>query len=367
MVSKTICLNMIVKNESGIIQRCLSSVKGVVDSWVIADTGSTDGTQKVVEEFMKDIPGRLIECEWVNFEVNRNQALDAARNRADYILVIDADDILEISEEFDKSSLTADAYTVFCSDPIVDSYRLLMVNNDPRWRWSGVLHEELVHPCHVRGQILKGVKKNGQFRGGHRAKDPENYLKDIAILERELQKDPQNPRTVFYLAQSCAAAYENRKAIQYYEKRAAMGGFKDEVFWSFYFIACLKDNLNLDSADVIKSYWRAYEFDPSRAEPLCFLARYLLKTGNPALAYLAARVAASLSRPKTFFYVQREVYDYASLLYFAYSQHLLDRFDDAAQSYRKLLASGSLPKEERARVERVLARCIQKQPIRVCG
>jgi glycosyltransferase involved in cell wall biosynthesis len=44
--AKSVCLNMIVKNESKVIERCLRSVKGCIDYWVIVDTGSTDDTQK---------------------------------------------------------------------------------------------------------------------------------------------------------------------------------------------------------------------------------------------------------------------------------------------------------------------------------
>ena len=44
VVTKKIALCMIVKNEEKIIERCLSSVLPLIDSWVIVDTGSTDGT-----------------------------------------------------------------------------------------------------------------------------------------------------------------------------------------------------------------------------------------------------------------------------------------------------------------------------------
>jgi len=86
---KTICLNMIVKNESKVITRCLESIKPILDYWVILDTGSTDGTQQIIKNFMKDIPGELHEDAFVNFEYSRNKALDFAKGKADYVLFID--------------------------------------------------------------------------------------------------------------------------------------------------------------------------------------------------------------------------------------------------------------------------------------
>ena len=52
-MKKTICLNMIVKNEAHIILETLNSVKKYIDYWVISDTGSTDGTQTVIKEFFE--------------------------------------------------------------------------------------------------------------------------------------------------------------------------------------------------------------------------------------------------------------------------------------------------------------------------
>ena len=75
MPAPTICLNMIVKNEAHVIRRCLDSVRPFIDCWVIVDTGSTDGTQELIREVMRDIPGELRERPWKNFAHNRNEAL----------------------------------------------------------------------------------------------------------------------------------------------------------------------------------------------------------------------------------------------------------------------------------------------------
>ena len=87
----TICLNMIVKNESHVICRCLASVKPFITHWVIVDTGSTDGTQAIIQDYLKDVPGQLYERPWVDFSHNRNEALGLAQGAADYVLFIDAD------------------------------------------------------------------------------------------------------------------------------------------------------------------------------------------------------------------------------------------------------------------------------------
>ena len=58
---KTICLNMIVKNERANLERCLGSVAPYIACWMIGDTGSTDGTQDFIRSFFaaRNIPGEL--------------------------------------------------------------------------------------------------------------------------------------------------------------------------------------------------------------------------------------------------------------------------------------------------------------------
>jgi glycosyltransferase involved in cell wall biosynthesis len=115
---QTICLNMIVKNEAPVIGRCLLSVRPIIAHWVIVDTGSTDGTQALVRDALRDLPGELIERPWVDFAPNRNEALDAAGRRSDYILLIDADDTLAFDAAFTMPELTADSYNLALHTPV---------------------------------------------------------------------------------------------------------------------------------------------------------------------------------------------------------------------------------------------------------
>ena len=90
--TSTICLNMIVKNESHIIENTLEKLckKIHFDYWVICDTGSTDNTPQIITNFFEkmSIKGELYHDEWTNFAHNRTLALQRAYKKTDLLLVL---------------------------------------------------------------------------------------------------------------------------------------------------------------------------------------------------------------------------------------------------------------------------------------
>ena len=82
-------LCMIVKNEEAILAKCLESVKGVVDEMIVLDTGSTDRTVAIAEEYGAKTP-RFSWCD--DFSAARNEALRHVTG--DWVLVLDADEQL---------------------------------------------------------------------------------------------------------------------------------------------------------------------------------------------------------------------------------------------------------------------------------
>jgi glycosyltransferase involved in cell wall biosynthesis len=109
-VCPAICLNIIVRSEAHIIHELLDSVAPHIRSWVIADTGSNDGTQDLIRNHTArlGIPGELYERPWRNFGHNRIEALDLAHGQGDYRWVIDADHMNVGTLDFDR--LGADIY-----------------------------------------------------------------------------------------------------------------------------------------------------------------------------------------------------------------------------------------------------------------
>ena len=252
---------MIVKNEKEVITRCLASVKPIIDYWVIVDTGSTDGTQDIIREFMKDVPGELHERPWKNFEHNRNEALELAKGKSDYALIMDADDILEFEPTFKLPKLTAGSYRLWIRYGGTSYQRHHIVNLGLSWKWAGVLHEALNCADPYSSEVMDGVKIIVGTDGA-RSRDPKKYEKDIAVLEEALKNDPENTRYMFYLAQSCRDAGVYDSAIEWYKKRISKGGWEEEVYWSMLQIGIMQRELRICRSCYIQPPERSQQAAP---------------------------------------------------------------------------------------------------------
>src|SRR5437016_4132134 len=112
-----LCLNMIVKNESEIVDRLVASVAPRVSYYVVCDTGSTDDTVERIREGFdaRGVSGEIHSIPFVNFGQARNEALERARASAasfHYLLLADADMELVVDDPAFTKSLEAPAYAV---------------------------------------------------------------------------------------------------------------------------------------------------------------------------------------------------------------------------------------------------------------
>ncbi|WP_416984772.1 glycosyltransferase [Streptomyces sp. T028] len=353
----TVCLNMIVKDEAPVIRRCLESVRPLIDTWVIVDTGSTDGTQDIVRDVYGDLPGELHERPWKGYDGSRTEAIELARARADYLLFIDADDTMEVEPGFRMPDLTHDAYRVDIRTPHFRYWRPALVSTRLPWRYVGVLHEYI--DCGARFSLgtLTGAEMiimggGGRLRHeGARTK----YLRDAGILEKGLAEEPGNARYAFYLAQSWRDAGELEKAVEAYDRRASIGGWQEEVYCARLWAARLAESLERPPAEVMDRYLRAYETRPSRAEAVGELAR-LCRTSGPRwpLAHLFARQAASIPLPKDALLVETRWYEWQALDELAVAAYWVGEYEEAKDCCERLLESGRLPSDQRERVTRNL-------------
>lgn len=85
----SVCI--IAKNETKTIRKTLESISHIADEVIVVDTGSTDNTKDIVNEFK----AKIIDRQWDDdFSKVRNVAIGAATG--DYILFMDADEYIDI-------------------------------------------------------------------------------------------------------------------------------------------------------------------------------------------------------------------------------------------------------------------------------
>ena len=346
----TICLNMIVKNESHVVHELLDSVAPYIDYWVVVDTGSTDGTQEIIRSNMQrlGIAGELHERPWSDFGHNRSEAIELAQGHCDYIWVMDADDILVGTADF--SRLTADGYTMRIDDGVV-YWRPQLFRNGVPWRYKGVLHELAV--CDVPHSIeqFDGDYRILSRRIGGRNLDPDKYLRDAEVLLAEHHRHPDDPRTVFYLAQSyyCYGDFANSK--KWDQRRAEMGGWEEEVYYSMYRVAEAMAKLGEPWPEVQDAYLRAWNYRPTRAEALYSLARHCRIAQNYPLGHLFAARAAELPPTEDVLFVNAEVQAWRALDEQAVCASWIGRPAEALAISRRLVARDDLLEEDRQRIE----------------
>ena len=348
---QTICLCMIVKNEAAVIRRSLDSARPLIDHWIVVDTGSTDGTQDIVREHMKGLPGGLHERGWKNFAHNRSEALALARGHADFTLTLDADDTLEVPEGFVMPELTRDCYSMDIIDGTQRYPRNQLVNNRLEWTYRGVLHEF----AHSNAPAQYGHLPIAMRRGhdGARRKGADVFLRDVAVLQEALltEQDPfLRTRYTFYLAQSYRDAKQPLDAIRHYLERAAMGGWQDEVFYSLLQVARLKEQLGFADDEVLAAYEAASRASSTRIEALQSASRFCRVKGRHAQGYEFARRGLGKPYPADSLFGEPWAYDMGLPDELSVNAYWIGRHEESLDLCLTLLGSGKVAAHDLARV-----------------
>lgn len=309
MPAPTIALSMIVKDESHVIERCLATVKPLIDYWVIADTGSTDNTREIITEFLDDVPGELIEIPWQGFAESRNRSLEQARKKADYCLIIDADEVLIFDDTFQVPPLTFDSYNIKTCFDGIEYWRRQLVKSTRNWRYTGRVHELLdLDESYTDTDLLGVINFPQQDSARNSLGLEEKTRRDAKILEEEFAANPDDARTVFMLAQSHMTSENLERAVELYRLRTTMGGDEDAIWFSFYKVGLILERLGGPVNQVIDSYQQAFFVKPHRAEPLVRLISYFITQNDFKTSLELFDLIRYLKCPERDYRVERLVY-----------------------------------------------------------
>lgn len=231
-----ICLNMIVKNESKTLPRLFASVQNVVDFYVISDTGSSDNTLEVIKELGEKyaIPGIVTQDNWVSFSHNRNIALQNAYKFHNegvipscWLLIIDADEELNIKPEFDFNNIKKEcSYNIFRNDRGMMFTSISLISfHEKDWYWEGEIHNYLMNKSKSGKKdlltSLEIIYNNFEGAKSHAFKSlKDKFLKDKELLEIELNHvdiTKTNSHRFFQLATACEGAELYDESVQYFK------------------------------------------------------------------------------------------------------------------------------------------------------
>jgi glycosyltransferase involved in cell wall biosynthesis len=339
---------MIVKNNQDVIERCLQSVLPVINTWVIVDTGSSDGTQQIIRDFFRkhEISGELHERPWINFEHNQNEAVALAKDKADYILFIDADGYLSFSQGFVLPNLVEESYVVPSRDGVGECVLPRFIKSSVARSSEGAVHKCIATDDKAHAKVLDGVEYV-DLHDEARGKDSNTGLKDLELL----QADPTS-RNMFYIILNYLQQGKPVETLAACEKRLTMGGMEEEVFTAYLIKGKMESELKKDSKVIKESFLKAYSLRPHRLEPLYYLGRMLWDQSSYALGYELMHMALQLPKQEEdLLFVEKWIYDFGFLMQYTLFASMTGHYAEGLKAANQLISQKETPEKDKKAAE----------------
>lgn len=335
------------RNEEQHIAKMLRSALPHCSHAVICDTGSDDGTLKIVEDILDEHPnieGTHVPYgdEWVNFSHNRNLAIERARKTgADWMLLLDGDEELivekpTLEECTSTGAIQGDPHGFLPSGYNVqhgEAFRwfvprlVRLTHNSLEWHYVGACHEYLTASGIDTKNlpILPGVSIR-HLEDGSRSEA--KIARNLELLGAEWNADNSNPRTAFYLAQTYFDLQAFSDAARLYKRRIEIGGWSEETFYAMYRLAkCTKSE---------HDYMAAFDFRPSRVEPLLDLARQYRDAQQFNSMHMITSWGMSIPMTKDILFVDAQAYEWGMPLEHGIACMATGRVKDAVNTFAQL-------------------------------
>ena len=362
-----LALNFICKDESPVIENMLESAKDIVDLIVVNDTGSTDGTQQIIKNFGEKygIPTYVFERPFDDFENSRNHAMQKLRDvvaelnwNADQVhgFWFDCDETLVIDSKFNKSQFTKDLYMINTYIGQMKYTRNTFFKVSKPFRWYGPVHEFIVcDDQNITSGLAENIHVDVKMTGNSWLGDiAEKYASHAYKLEAYINKNRQDPRWIFYTAQSwhdAASIKDNkeeneerlRRSLKYYRERVSRtDGYAEEIYYAQYRIGTImriiEEPWHLTHMELLK----AYQIDPLRGESIKVIIDHYLQMGDWNMAYLYSKFAKTTFHgknpyPTRLLFVDEATYVWRFAEAHAAAAFYTGRMDEAKQTYQEIV------------------------------
>ena len=349
---------MIVKNEENQIVRCLESCKNIIDNWLIIDTGSTDKTIELIYQTLGHLPGEVLKRKWVNFGHNRSELLNEYEalfgiERQDYfVLLMDADQTVILNNfEFRNEIETFDQFLVKVLSHDNMEYRMpYLIRYNQHYYYSGATHEFLTSTKNSTRANFDGISIFHHGDGGSKS---DKLIRDKNLLNLELENNPTNARTLFYLAQTSFELGELQNAIYYYQEAFIYSNWIEEKYLSKLRIG--KIQMQLDKfAETLEAFLIAINTHPHRSEAYYYLGQFLNSKKMYKISELILSSGKSVLFTEDILFVEKWIEEYGLELEYGVSLWWNGKYDQAKRVFLSILAIPKLPNNIREIVIRNL-------------
>ncbi len=222
---------MIVKNEQEFLEDCLISAKDFVDEIIVVDTGSTDDTILLSQRY----GATVFTYPWHDsFCDARNYSIEKAGH--EWVLLLDADERLVYEDgpkllDFIRTTTLDGAHfkvynfvgkNSFGQYSLHNALRLL--RNNGVYQFKGDIHEQITR---IDNQAFENRFAITDIRLHHLGyldsvvSQKDKRGRNIPILLKELEKDPESPFTLFNLGNEYMAQGDYQKALELYHQALA--------------------------------------------------------------------------------------------------------------------------------------------------
>jgi tetratricopeptide (TPR) repeat protein len=195
----------------------------------------------------------------------------------------------------------------------------------------------------------ESILHSGDVRLGAHNLDPRQHIRDLRLAE--VERNPENGESVLRLAQAYYFLGDFVNARKWYARRAEMDGWDEEVYIAMLEVAHLMERLGEPWPNVQDALLKAWEFRPTRAEPLYAIARWYRAKQRFQLGYQFARLAAEIPLPEQdLLFVQVDIYAWRATAERAICAAGIGKHAEAFTLCQRLLARPDIPDGDRQRI-----------------
>jgi len=338
---QTVSLAMIVRDEAADLANCLNSIRSEVDEIVIVDTGSSDQTLQIAENYTD----KIYCYEWNgDFSAARNFAISKCIGQ--WILYLDADEKLDSQNgsirQLINNNTDAEVFCLpllTCSGAEYERFTVVrLFRNTPEYRFTGKIHEQVVVTKPSVVDVAAAPVIWHKFVT-HKTRSKKR-CRNLKLLKQALSSEPDNCFLKYYIGVEWLGLGRYEKALGYFQEAVARISQDRPMFRGpavRFLVDCLKFLGRLD--DAFKVCQNECELNPDYTDIFFDAGAILEEKGdfNKAIDYF--HKAIQLGEPPLLFYHSKGTESFLAFYHLGFCYEKIGRYELAEKYYWQALST----------------------------